>query len=99
MEQAKMFETEDLPLFSGTAPMGHIETFDPKPEHRQESLAKCRLCQDTGVLGEHAFCWCEAGQKAKAERGANARSQPPITMRKGVRYDTQRRETTGHSVS
>lgn len=77
MTQLKMFETEDLPLFSGTAPTGHIETFDPKPEHLQESLAKCRFCADTGKLGDFAYCWCEAGQQARAARTANG--PEPIT--------------------
>lgn len=71
MNQLTMFQTEDLPLFSETAPRGNVETFDPKADAYQESLADCRFCADTGVLGEYAFCWCEAGQKAKANRAAN----------------------------
>ncbi|NIV38014.1 MAG: hypothetical protein GWN58_53950 [Anaerolineae bacterium] len=70
-QQLSMFtDGEDLPLFSETAPKGSIEPFAPKTEHRQESLATCRACLDTGVLGEYAFCWCEAGQKAKERRDA-----------------------------
>jgi len=37
-QQTRMFETEDLPLFSGTTPAGHIETFDPPPASRQLQL-------------------------------------------------------------
>lgn len=29
--QPRMFGEEDLPLFSGTAPRGEVEVFDPKP--------------------------------------------------------------------
>lgn len=65
MNQIRMFDAQDLPLFSGTAPRCHIKVFDPKPAHHQESFAKCRFCQDTGVLGDYAFCWCEAGQKQR----------------------------------
>ena len=31
-KQLSMFETEDLPLFSGTAPRAGAEVFDPQPE-------------------------------------------------------------------
>ena len=67
MKQQRMFETEDLPLFSGTAPTGHIETFDPLPAHRQESLAKCRFCADTGRVKD-GFCWCKVGKALRVER-------------------------------
>lgn len=67
--QLSMFQTEDLPLFSGTAPRGKVEPFKAKPEPKQERLpASCDACADTGVLGEYAFCWCEAGQERKKLR-------------------------------
>ena len=70
-EQLTMFETEDLPLFSGTAPRGRVDPFAPKVVHKQEHLpAKCRHCANTGVLGEHAFCWCEIGQETRRKRKA-----------------------------
>jgi hypothetical protein len=63
--QSSMFDAQDLPLFSGTAPACTLPAFEPEPVHVQESLAKCRFCADTGKLGDHALCWCEAGQAAK----------------------------------
>ena len=45
MTQLAMFETEDLPLFSGTAPKGKIETFDPPPAHVQQSFTRCSDCR------------------------------------------------------
>ena len=63
-----MFQTEDLPLFSGTAQTITINTHKPQPAHRQESFAKCRFCLDTGLLGESAFCWCEAGQARESQK-------------------------------
>ena len=63
MNQKRMFETEDLPLFSGTAQKCTVETFDPKPAHRQESMAHCPLCLDTGKIGK-IYCLCEMGTAA-----------------------------------
>jgi hypothetical protein len=68
MKQLSMFTTEDLPLFSGTSKRAAASPFVAKPQARQESLADCRFCADTGVLGDYAFCWCEAGQKALHRR-------------------------------
>lgn len=68
-KQLSMFTTEDLPLFSGTAQRAEISPFEMKEVPVQEALpADCRFCQDTGVLGEYGFCWCQAGQDRKAQR-------------------------------
>ena len=72
MQQAIMFETEDLPLFSGTAPRGNIEKFDPCRVYGKITLdIKCKLCLDTGILqirsGIFRNCWCEAGQRKEEE--------------------------------
>ena len=72
MKQARMFATEDLPLFSGTSQEGKVEVFDPEPVLQSERLFKCPVCMDTGrvvVKTGHWFirkyypCWCEAGGK------------------------------------
>jgi len=63
--QKSMFGNDDLPLFSGTAPRGKVEPFTPKLQPRQVSMAACGFCADTGLLTD-GFCWCEAGQSAKA---------------------------------
>lgn len=48
---------------------GQVSLFVPEAEPQQEPLPfKCRFCRDTGVLGEYAFCWCEAGQRARKRR-------------------------------
>ena len=54
---------EDLPLFSGTAQRGQVETFQPATEAVQETWATCRACKDTGRIGR-CFCNCQAGVKA-----------------------------------
>jgi hypothetical protein len=60
--QTRMFEFEDLPLFSGTAQITAEDTVDIGPAVEQESLATCRLCLDTGQIG-NGRCWCEKGQE------------------------------------
>lgn len=40
MQQAAMFQTEDLPLFSGSAQRARVETFKPQPVHRQLPLPR-----------------------------------------------------------
>lgn len=69
--QMSMFTTEDLPLFSGTAPAITAPVFAPEVVSQQAALAKCKTCYDTGIIygGHLGFCWCEAGQRAKAEIG------------------------------
>jgi len=62
MKQQRMFETQDLPLFSGTAPKGKVKKFDPKPVARQECLAERRICLDTGTVDGRP-CWCQAKSK------------------------------------
>ena len=67
--QLAMFQTEDLPLFSGAPVQVQAQVFEPQPAKPPEPvLAACRFCLDTGVLGTHAYCWCEAGQRARQRR-------------------------------
>jgi len=64
----RMWESEDLPLFSGTP----VRVDPPKAasdtDQRQRPLgAECRLCFDTGIVlvdREPKFCWCDAGLQA-----------------------------------
>ncbi|GEM_PF-6401445 len=59
--QHRMFQTEDLPLFSSTPLRGNVEPLETEPE--QEPLpAECEFCQATGLVGlclfeDPAFCW------------------------------------------
>ncbi len=74
-KQAQMFEFEDLPLFSGTAPRGQEARFDPSPTATQESMATCKTCLDTGKVAATRtvgvkFCWCKAGHEARAQERA-----------------------------
>lgn len=84
-KQMSMFSTEDLPLFSGTAPRGEVSPFEIKDHPRQEPLpANCTACADTGVLGEYAFCWCEAGQQRKALRRKESVAKDAIGLSSGT---------------
>jgi len=67
--QKRIWESEDLPLFSGTP----VRVDPPKAAsdttHRQRLLggAECGLCFDTGIImdgHEPKFCWCDAGLQA-----------------------------------
>ncbi len=61
MNQKRMFETEDLPLFSRTPVSATIAPFVPQVSSVQLSLDKCRFCFGTGMVGK-LFCGsCEAG--------------------------------------
>lgn len=69
MKQLSMFtDGSDLPLFSGTAQRAQEQVFKPQDAVVQETWAKCRLCKDTGRLGEFAFCSCETGQALRRQR-------------------------------
>ena len=65
--QIRMFQTADLPLFSGTVPRGNVEPLAAEPG--QEPLpAECEFCRATGIVGpcffkEPAFCWCEGEER------------------------------------
>jgi len=67
-DQKRIWQSEDLPLFSGTP----IRVDPPKAAsdttHRQRPLgAECGLCFDTGIImdgHEPKFCWCPAGLQA-----------------------------------
>ena len=65
---SRLFETEDLPLFSGAAPRAAVTRLDLVEHFRQARLdfAACPICLDTGrVIVRHGqparFCWCNAG--------------------------------------
>jgi len=59
MQQLGMFQTEDLPLFSGTAQRGKLEVFKPGEVAHQDSFARCPVCLDTGSFDGHQ-CTCDA---------------------------------------
>jgi hypothetical protein len=64
-KQQRMFESEDLPLFSGTAPKGELQDFNPQPADRQLGMFDCPLCRDTGLVkvgSRWVNCLCERGQ-------------------------------------
>ena len=50
MKQSNMFESQDLPLFSGTPQAGKDPEFTPKAEPIQGKLINCKWCNDTGWL-------------------------------------------------
>ena len=57
MKQGRMFETEDLPLFSGTSQEGKVEVFEPEPVPQSERLFKCPVCMDTGRVAIKTRHW------------------------------------------
>jgi len=61
MNQKRMFDTEDLPLFSGTPVVAEIKPFVPQVSAVQLAIDRCRFCFGTGMVGK-LFCGsCEAG--------------------------------------
>jgi len=67
MKQATMFTTEDLPLFSGTPMRITEKPFVQETVVFQPSLSKCRICHDTGMVG-NLFCGsCESGHKLRRQ--------------------------------
>jgi hypothetical protein len=63
--QLSMFpDGADLPLFSGTPMRAHTDSYTPKPHVAQSSFAQCRVCLDTGRVGE-TFCTCDARVAAR----------------------------------
>jgi hypothetical protein len=54
---------EVLPLFTGTAPAGHVGGFAPRPAARQMSLS-CPICKGAGevvVDARRVRCTCRWG--------------------------------------
>jgi len=66
--QKRIWESEDLPLFSGTPVRVDAPKAASDTDQRQRPLgAECRLCFDTGIIldgHELKFCWCDAGLQA-----------------------------------
>ena len=72
MKQLTMFPAgEDLPLFSGTAPKGNIEVYDPSYVGHTMLDLDCKLCFDTGTVqvepGVIRFCTCAKGDEARRQ--------------------------------
>ena len=65
--QTPMFQTEDLPLFSGTPQPAKVNPFTPTPSAIQARLPICQFCAGTGITGTRLFCSCEAGTQARVE--------------------------------
>lgn len=67
--QTRLWETEDLPLFSNTpinttAPARPSNTPVPIQVHLPYN---CAACCDTGRLDD-GFCWCTAGDETRTHR-------------------------------
>jgi len=68
--QGTLFGEEVLPLFSGTAPRGEVESFTPQTVPRQPAMF-CPLCKGTGevlVEGRRVRCLCPQGQQVTEEQ-------------------------------
>jgi hypothetical protein len=62
--QDRMFDHEDLPLFSGTAPKGQDEVYEPELQSRQGRLPgmECPICHGFGAVrqdGKLKRCICQ----------------------------------------
>lgn len=73
--QMQMFETDDLPLFSQTAPRGKVEVFTPTATPRQLHFGGCPICANTGLVvarkgAKTTYCTCRAGERARKERNS-----------------------------
>lgn len=68
-QPGRMFETEDLPLFSGTPVQARENVYIPQPVARQARLGNCLHCFDTGELKatKDGFCLCALGQEKREE--------------------------------
>ena len=70
IKQISMFQIEDLPLFSGTAPRRSVEPSEAACEHQQHPLAaECEFCYATRLVGlclfsDPAVCWRDAEQSS-----------------------------------
>lgn len=67
--QKRIWESEDLPLFSGTPVRVDPPKVASDTSHRQRLLggAQCGLCFDTGIIRDGhdlKFCWCPVGLEA-----------------------------------
>ena len=78
-KQRNMFEKgEDTPLFSGTPQRARPQPYQPARAVRQEALADCRVCLDTGHAAG-TYCTCTAGAREREhdrlEREAERRAE------------------------
>jgi len=67
--QIRMWQTEDLPLFSGICsqmkdPLGCTEV---SPWRQPRLLETCIRCNGSGRWGKYGYCPCEIGQQLRKE--------------------------------
>lgn len=62
----------DLPLFSGTAPTGYVDSFVANEVETQTTFAQCGACLDTGLV-DNRPCFCAAGDAYRERK----RQKPP----------------------
>ena len=63
--QARFWQYEDTPLWSGCAPVYHEPDLPQRaPRPATKRMFGCGLCQDTGRTSA-GFCWCDAGVQAR----------------------------------
>jgi len=79
LRQIVMFPTEDLPLFSGTAPRGRMEPLERQAEAEAYLPPECEFCRVSRLVGlclfaDSSCCWREEGP-AIAGLGEGAESR------------------------
>ena len=87
-KQSSMFQTEDLPLFSGTTPQVKDEQYVEKISLEQYPLPLgCPICLGTGRI-EHHFCSCPFGDRLRTIKDAACISYGTLATLTGkTRYD------------
>jgi len=66
--QIRMWQTEDLPLFSGVCPQARSPAEMQMSPWRQPKLVEtCIRCSGTGRWGKYGYCPCEAGQQLRMD--------------------------------
>ena len=61
----RLWQTEDLPLFSGSTPTVRAQPFTPTEATTQQHIGNCPICYDTGTVmikGKTRPCICKKGQ-------------------------------------
>jgi hypothetical protein len=68
IRQSGFFQSEDLPLFSGTPIKAHMDPFSPPVGGSSQPTfpVRCPACLDIGTV-DGRFCGCEAGHKANLD--------------------------------
>jgi len=67
--QIRLWQTEDLPLFSGVCPVVRSpEAIQANPWRQPRLVETCIRCNGTGRWGKYGYCPCEIGQQRRQQQ-------------------------------